>query len=375
MGTLPFVFGTSATGENFTDRKEETTRLVSNFQHGINTILVSPRRWGKTSLVEKAASVAAGKTLKIVFVDIFSCRDENDFCSRLATAIVRQTSTKLEEWLESTKTFLNHLSPKITVGSDPMNEFSLSLDLNPKSQDIDDVLNLPEKIASKKKIRIVVCIDEFQQIGEFKDSVTFQKKLRTAWQHQKLISYCLYGSRKHLMNELFQKRSLPFYKFGDLVFLQKIETKDWVEYIQGRFKSTGKSISKTIAERICPTVENHSAYVQQLSWLVWARTEKKATEKGFNAACKDLLDQNTPLFEKQTEGLSSYQINFLRALCDGVAEGFTSKAVLVKYDLGSSANVGTIKRALEKKEIIDIEGQKVYIADPVLVLWLKRFFF
>lgn len=326
-------------------------------------------------MVEKAASVAAGKTLKIVFVDIFSCRDENDFCSRLATAIVRQTSTKLEEWLESTKTFLNHLSPKITVGSDPMNEFSLSLDLNPKSQDIDDVLNLPEKIASKKKIRIVVCIDEFQQIGEFKDSVTFQKKLRTAWQHQKLISYCLYGSRKHLMNELFQKRSLPFYKFGDLVFLQKIDTKDWVEYIQGRFKSTGKSISKTIAERICATVENHSAYVQQLSWLVWARTEKKATEKGFNAACKDLLDQNTPLFEKQTEGLSSYQINFLRALCDGVAEGFTSKAVLVKYDLGSSANVGTIKRALEKKEIIDIEGQKVYIADPVLVLWLKRFFF
>lgn len=119
-------------------------------------------------------------------------------------------------------------------------------------------------------------------------------------------------------------------------------------------------------------VDNHSSYVQQLAWLVWTRTGNEATRKNLEDAFQDIIDQNTPLFEKQTESLTSYQLNFLRAITDGVHSEFTTQEVLRKYQLGSSANVSIIKRALVKKELIEIEKRKTVIPDPVMKVWLQR---
>lgn len=372
MENKPFIFGVATSGDNFTDRKSETARLLANFKHGINTVLISPRRWGKTSLVQKVCNLAKSDELKVVYLDIFSCRSDRGFYDAFASAVLKQTSTKWDEWVENAKLFLSRITPKISFGTDPMTDFSISLEFNPKSDDITEILQLPEKIAQKKGCRIVVCIDEFQQIAEFGDSKNFQKRLRTIWQLQKSVSYCLFGSKKHLMNELFEKKSLPFYKFGDAIYLQKIPTADWVEYICGRFDATGKSISPELAQKVCDTVENHSSYVQQLSWLIWVNTDKVATEKEFEEAYKDILDQNTPLFEKQTENLSAYQLNFLRAVCDGIHKEFSTQEVIQKYRLGSSANVATVKRALIKKELIETEKREVAISDPLLKVWLQR---
>lgn len=374
MENKPFIFGIATSGDNFTDRKKETERLLLNFQHGINTVLISPRRWGKTSLVQKVCRLAQSDKLKVVYLDIFSCRSDKEFYNAFATAIIKQTSSKFEEWLDNAKLFLSRITPKISIGPDPMTDFSISLEMNPKSEDIDEILQLPEKIAQKKNCSIVICIDEFQQIAEFSDSKTFQKRLRTVWQLQKNVSYCLFGSKKHLMNELFENKSYPFYKFGDAIYLQKIGTQDWVEYICNRFSVTGKQISEQLAERICQAVDNHSSYVQQLAWLVWVHTDKIATEKDFESAYQDIIDQNTPLFEKQTESLTTYQMNFLRAVLDGVHSEFTKQEILNKYQLGTSANISIVKRALEKKELIEIEKRKISIPDPILKEWLRREF-
>lgn len=372
MENKPFVFGVAASGDNFTDRESETARLLTNFRSGVNTVLISPRRWGKTSLVRKVCRLAQTDELKIVYLDIFSCRSDADFYDAFASAVLKQTSTKVEEWMENIRQFLSRISPKISLGADPAADFSFSLELTPKREDIDEILQLPEKIAEKKGCRIVVCIDEFQQIGEFKDSKTFQKRLRSVWQLQKHVSYCLFGSKKHLMNELFERKSLPFYKFGDAIYLQKIATADWVGYIRSRFEATGKSIPAELAEEICRRVDNHSSYVQQLAWLVWTRTGKEATRQELEAAFQDIIDQNTPLFEKQTESLTSFQMNFLRAIIDGVHSEFTTQEVMRKYQLGSSANVSIIKRALIKKELIEIDKRKAVIPDPILKVWLQR---
>ena len=372
MENKPFIFGVATSGDNFTDREIETERLLQNFRHGVNTILISPRRWGKTSLVQKVCRLAQSDKLKVVYLDIFSCRSDKDFYDAFAAAVLKQTSSKLDEWLENAKLYLARISPRISMGMDPMTDFSISLEINPKSSDVDEILQLPEKIAQKKGCNIVVCIDEFQQIGEFPDSKIFQKRLRTVWQLQKSVSYCLFGSKKHLMNELFEKKSLPFYKFGDAIYLQKIGTSDWMDYICGRFEATGKQISRKLAEKICRAVDNHSSYVQQLAWLVWIHTDRIATEQDFEAAYQDIIDQNSPLFEKQTENLTTYQMNFLRAVIDGVNSEFTSQSVLQKYQLGSSANVSIVKRALVKKEIIEVEKRQVIIPDPVLKVWLKK---
>jgi AAA+ ATPase superfamily predicted ATPase len=371
MENKPFIFGIATSGDNFTDRKKETERLLLNFKHGVNTVLISPRRWGKTSLVQKVCRLAQSDKLKIVYLDIFSCRSDKEFYNAFATAIIKQTSSKFEEWLDNAKLFLSRITPKISIGPDPMTDFSISLEMNPKSEDIDEILQLPEKIAQKKNCSIVICIDEFQQIAEFSDSKTFQKRLRTVWQLQKNVSYCLFGSKKHLMNELFENKSYPFYKFGDAIYLQKIGTQDWVEYICNRFSVTGKQISEQLAERISQAVDNHSSYVQQLAWLVWIHTDKIATEKDFESAYQDIIDQNTPLFEKQTESLTTYQMNFLRAVLDGVHSEFTKQEILNKYQLGTSANISIVKRALEKKELIEIEKRKIIIPDPIMSVWLK----
>jgi AAA+ ATPase superfamily predicted ATPase len=367
----PFLFGSATSGEHFTDREKDTERLLVNFQHGISSILISPRRWGKTSLVQKVSALAQTKELKVVNIDIFSCRDMEAFYQLFATEVIKQTATMWEEWAENARQFLSALVPKMSFGVDPNTDFSVSLDFSNTKLN-EDVLDLPQKIAKEKGFRVVVCIDEFQQIAEFPDHVHFQKKLRSVWQLQTHASYCLYGSKKHVLTELFSKQSMPFYKFGDVFFLPKISTENWIQFICERFDSTGKQISPELAQRICSAVENHSSYVQQLAWNVWVKVETQTTEEDVLSAITDLFYQNSMLYYRYVEGLSSYQMNFLRAVADGINSEFTKSVILQKYHLGTSANVKRLKDALEKKELIDISGRIVTFNDPVFKLWFLK---
>ncbi len=369
----PFVFGVRVEGDTFTDRKEETNRLKMNFLYGVNTILISPRRMGKTSLVEKVCSLVESDTLKIAKIDAFGCRSENDFINAFATAVVRATSSKWEEWMENAKTFLSRFIPKISIGQDPLTDFSIALEYNRANTVTEDILQLPETIAKQKGIKIVICIDEFQQIADFPDSITFQKKLRSVWQLQSNVSYCLYGSKKHMMEKMFQSQSHPFYRFGDLFYLDKISETDWVEYICDRFRVTGKEISRELASEICTVTDRYSSYVQQLAWLVWLRTDKHATKEDVEFGIDRMLDACEPLFIQQTESLSAYQMNFLRALANGVHTGFTRSEILDTYQLGTAANISRLKKALTEKDLIMMTApKKLEISDPILALWLKK---
>ena len=367
----PFVFGSATSGEQFTNRTQDVDRLLANFTHGISSIVISPRRWGKTSLVQKVSALARVDNLKVVNIDIFSCRDVNDFYLLFATEVIKQTASKWEEWADNAKQFLSALIPKISFGVDPQNDFSVSFDFSNAKLN-DDVLDLPQKIAKEKGYRIVVCIDEFQQLCEFTDHIHFQKKLRSVWQLQKEVSYCLYGSKKHLMTELFSKQSMPFYKFGDVFFLQKISTNDWISFICERFESTGKKISGEQAKLISDTVENHSSYVQQLAWNVWVKTKDITKDADIESSITDLFNQNAILYYRYVEELTGYQLNFLRAVAEDIHSEFTKSEVLQKYQLGTSANVKRLKDALEKKELIDITEKTVSFNDPVFKLWFQK---
>lgn len=372
---VPFVFGVRVEGDAFTDRREETERLKANFTYGVNTILISPRRMGKTSLVDKVCSLVEGDDIKIARIDAFGCRSENDFINAFATAVVRATSNKWEEWMENAKVFLSRFVPKISFGQDPLNDFSLSLGYNASNQTTEEVLRLPEVIAQSKGYRIVVCIDEFQQVGDFPDSLTFQKKLRGIWQLQSHVSYCLYGSKKHMMEQMFQNQSYPFYRFGDFFYLNKIGEEDWVEYICQRFEATGKHISEELAREICLVTDRYSSYVQQLAWFVWLRTADaaSATAEDVQYGIDRLLDACEPLFIQQTEDLSAYQMNFLHALVNGVHTGFTQSAVLSNYRLGTAANITRLKKALVEKDLVMTTAPKhLEMSDPILALWLKK---
>lgn len=370
----PFVFGKAAEGSYFTDRTEDAKRLNANLTHGINTILISPRRWGKTSLVKKVIADIHHPAIKPVFIDVFQCKSEYEFYHTFTTAIIKQTSTKLDEWIETAKAFLSNISPKFSFGSDPMNDFSLSFEWSPKDNTETEILQLPERIAQKKQIKLVICLDEFQQIADFTDSLKFQKKLRSVWQHQQNVTYCMFGSKKHLMENIFNDHSMPFYKFGDMMFLKKIPTEEWIPFIQNKFQATGKSITAQQAAQICEATENLSSYVQHLAWVVWYKSGESVEDKDITAAIDDLLEQNKVFFQREVEQVSELQLNFLKALADGVTSQFSRKEIIKKYRLESSANIQAVKKALLKKDLIDIEGQEISFNDSLFKLWLKRQF-
>lgn len=368
----PFVFGKAAEGTYFTDRIEDAKRLHANLTHGINTILISPRRWGKTSLVKKVIADINRPDIKPVFIDIFQCKSEYEFYHAFASAVIKQTSSRLDEWVETAKYFLSNISPRFSFGSDPMNDFSLSFEWNPQDDTETDILQLPEKIAQKKDVHLVICLDEFQQIADFSDTLKFQKKLRSAWQHQQNVTYCMFGSKKHLMENIFNDKGMPFYKFGDMMFLKKIPTEEWVPFICAKFQETGKIISPELASKICEATEDLSSYVQHLAWVVWYKTDKVVTNKDITAAIDDLLEQNKVFYQREVEQLSELQLNFLRALANGVTTGFSRKDVIKKYRLESSANVQSVKKALLKKDLINVDGQEISFNDSLFKQWLKR---
>lgn len=367
----PFLFGKTVSEDEFTNRQADIKRLTGNLQNHINTILISPRRWGKSSLVKKVTEDIRNRNTRVIMLDLLSIRNEEEFYKVLAKETIKATSNKLTEWIETGREFLKHITPKISLGTDPTQDFDISFEWKELEKNYAEILNLPQKIAKKKKLHLIVCIDEFQNCESFREPKLFQKRLRTEWQHHHHVTYCLYGSRQHMMAELFEKQSNPFYKFGDVMYLPKISRNDWISFIQEQFGTTKKNINEDTANLIAALVHDHSYYVQQLSYLVWVATSKVATEEIVMTAIEDLLAQNSMLYTRDTENLTNAQFNYLKALAEGVHSGLSSRDVLHKYQLGTSANALKIKKGLIQKELID-DTNGIHFLDPVYELWFKK---
>ncbi|MCS6935049.1 MAG: ATP-binding protein [Chitinophagales bacterium] len=366
----PFVYGSLAENEHFTNRTKETDELITNLTNGIHTFLISPRRWGKSSLVKAVARkmTRQNKNVRFCFVDLFNTRNEYEFYKLLAEQVVKSVETNMEGRLSVIKNYFRGLIPAISFSPDTLQEFSLSFSVKELEKSPDEILQLAEVVAKQRKLHLVVCIDEFQNIGHFENALAFQKKLRSHWQSHHHVTYCLYGSKKHMLLEIFGSVKMPFYRFGNFMFLEKIATEHWVKYITERFEKTGKRIAPALAEQIALTVENHPYYVQQYAQTVWDICGKTAHEAHLTLALNRILTTMNILFMRETEWLSNSQINFLKAVCSG-AENISSQKVIQEFNLGSSANVVKIKKALIDKEVIDIFNGKPDFLDPMYKKW------
>lgn len=366
-----FVYGKAVGGENFTDRIVETRRLKMNFECGVNSIIISPRRIGKTSLVKHVIEHVDDR-VKVVFMDIYKCRTEYDFLELFASTLISSCSTKMEQAIALAKEMIMSINPSISFGWGQA-KVNLTLGINKKNNTPEEILSLPQRLSEKLGKPIVVCIDEFQQIGEMPDSLDVQKRLRSVWQHQQSVSYCLFGSKRHLMLNLFQSKRMPFYQFGDMLFIEKIPTEKWVPFICERFETSGKKISEAFAQRICQTVENYSSYVQQMAWNVFTSTEQDVDEDAFQQGFDITMEQTTPLFVEQTQTLTTYQMNLLRAICSGHHTDFMCVEVTDRFPLGTRNNLPRILNALRERELIEMRNDGTYdISDPMFKTWFKR---
>jgi uncharacterized protein len=372
----PFNYGKLAEDDYFTNRTKEMKWLEMQINAGINCILVSPRRWGKSSLLLHTTNAMKKKNKKIIFcfLDLYNIRTEKEFLELFSSAVIKAASNSFEDAVRNVKSIFKQLIPSVSLSPDPTAEIELSFNWKDLKKNISEVLDLPEKIAKQKNVQVVVCVDEFQNISFMEDGVAFQKKLRAHWQKHQKANYVLYGSRRHLMMDFFTKNTMPFYRFGEILFLEKIEENHWIPYITGRFEATNKKIAVLLATKIARQMNNHPYYVQQLSQVVWQQTTKTATEINFFDAIEELLDQYTILYQKEVDMLTNYQLNFLKALCNNETS-FGSMAVLQDYNLGTSANITRIKTALQNHEIIDVLGKQITLNDPLFEIWLKKRYF
>ena len=372
----PFNYGKIAEFNYFTNRTKEVKWLEMQINAGINCILMSPRRWGKSSLVQHTVNTIRKKNSKIVFcfLDLYNIRSEKEFLELFSTTIIKATSSSFDDAVRNVKAVFKQLIPSVAISADPNAEIELSFNWKDLQKNMTEVLNLPEKISVAKNIQVVVCVDEFQNISFMDDGIAFQKKLRAHWQKHQKANYILYGSRRHLMLDFFTKSSMPFYRFGEIMFLEKISEEHWVNYIVQRFVATNKKISNTYAATIAQAMKNHPYYVQQYAQAVWQQTTKTVNANNLYEATEDLLDQYTILYQKEVDMLTNFQLNFLKALSNNET-AFGSKKILEDYDLGTSANITRIKAALQNHEIIDVLGKTITFNDPLFAIWLQKRYF
>ena len=374
-GKLPFTYGKIVSTKAFTNREDEIEKLIKNLKSGINTIIVSSRRRGKSSLVKKAfIELENKKNIKLVSLDLFSISSKEEFLHKFASEVIKASASKLDDWVNISKEFFKTLIPKFQFSAEADSEFSISFDYAGIKKDPSEILNLPERIAKKKKIKFIIAIDEFQNLSEYTGFKTFEKKLRAEWQKHKHVTYCLFGSKNHMMADIFNNPSKPFYRFGDIMMLSKIKREKWIPFITNAFKETGKNINKQNAGLITDLMKCHSWYVQQLSHYTWTRTNKRASKREIQNALTELINGNSPLYEREVEICSRTQVNLIKAIIKG-KEQLSSTAVMQEFQLGTPNNVSKNVKRLSESGIIEKAGKKYEMLDPAFEIWFKQIFF
>ena len=369
----PFQFGTLATEDNFIDRVEDRAMLKQLLSSHINVMLISPRRWGKSSLVKKAMMELCEERqdVRVCYIDAFSIGSEAEFYRTFASQVIACASSKIERWIEDAKKFLTGVIPQIVVNDQVTDFVAFDLKFVPQERDKMTILQLPEMLAKEKGIKIIVCIDEFQQLANLPEYKDMEGKMRSVWQQQQLTSYCLYGSKRNMMLNIFNNSNSPFYRFGQVIFMQKIAKEHWIPFIQSSFEKTGKSISFDLAEQICDTVSCHSWYLQQLCYFIWSFTAHEVTDDTFSLGLKQVLNINTPMFQNDTENLSSTQIEMLKAICNG-EQHFSSQAAKQVYNLGNPNTIAKNKNTLQNKDIIEKQRNLFSFVDPIYRIWFQE---
>lgn len=370
---IPFIYGRLAEKESFIDRVEDRRELKNFLRHGINVILVSPRRWGKSSLVRTSMEelMQEESKTKVCFMDASKIHTEEEFYNKLASIVIQGVSSTLEQKLSDLVKFINRFTPSITIASDPMNSVEVNLKVNPVKESPENILQLPERIAEAKGIKIIVCIDEFQQLANLPKWKNLEAMLRAEWQLQHHTTYCLYGSKMHMMKDIFNKANSPFFKFGQLMNLKRIAKEYWIPYIMSNFKKTGKTISESQAECLCERVKYNSWYVQQYCFFLWSHTDKEVTQELLDNQLQLVLDTNEDLFLTEMDELTPTQIGMLKAIASG-EKHFNAKDVVETYGLGQPQSITRNKKVLVEKDLVEKHLQDFSFVDPVFELWLKR---
>jgi hypothetical protein len=378
MDRNPFVYGEVVPTSAFVDRTAELERLVGDLADGQKVFLISPRRYGKSSLIRQALAATARRGALTVEVTVSSFSSYIGFLEGYARALMAaetrwdRARTWLREAIGSARTEIRY-----TPGESPLGSLTVSFPSVKSERDVtrlaQDVFALPGRLAETRRRKLVVALDEFQAIGEFNGG-SVEHAMRAAVQQQRDVGYVFAGSEPSLMERMLGPRR-PFYKAGPVMRLEKIPADEFAAAIDSRFSRSGLKPEPGLGAAIVELAGNLPYDVQRLAHETWDEAHastRRATLEHLHQALRRLLTEQEPMFEALWQRLTLAQRAVLRAVVIQGGRAVLSADVRTRHRLGGTSTIQSALNALVRDDVISREGTRYVVVDSLLREWVAR---
>ncbi|MCI1719505.1 MAG: hypothetical protein LKM37_00490 [Bacteroidales bacterium] len=362
-GISPFEYNRLVTGNNFIGRTKEVARLMEVIQNGKNALLYGPPKIGKRSIVYNAllGLERIPYDFTVCRVDFFNIRSIDDMAVKFANELLAVFSTTAYEREDIASNMLPGINMK--GSKEPLTEKQLL-----------QIFCLPEKLAQKYNVRLIMYLKQFQDITLFERPAKVFQLLEKCMAKHKMSSYIILGDKRNAMDEIFVKRGY----FRNIVVdipIPQIGKKVFSDYICNSFAKGGKRAEIKQAGAIYDYVEGDPWYTQHLAEICFLLTKDILDQKTVELGFQNLINMHEYELHNTVYSLSRHQMQMIKAILDGVTK-FSKSEILDRYGLNSSANVNHLKEALTKKEIVTfVKKGAVEFNDTLLKAWLRDYFF
>jgi AAA+ ATPase superfamily predicted ATPase len=370
----PFRFGAVVTGSDFADRRQELAELERELGEGQHLFLLSPRRYGKTSLILTLLDRLRSRGMLVAYVDIFRTTTAVQLLELMAQTILRAAEARPEKLLRLAMELLGRLRPQ--VGTDSAGRPTLSLDIGNSPRSVlalqEEVLALPDRLATKRRRRLILALDEFQEMQRF-PGASLEKAMRSHFQQHRHVSYLFAGSRQSALQDMVTRERSPFYKFGRFMHLGSIPSNEFGPFLAARFRRGHLRVSAEVLDAILAAADDVPYNVQRLCHQVWAVCAGRAdriTEADIGKAMLMIVNQEAPYFSAVWDQLSLHQRQVLQAIARSGGRNVFASEFLAVHRLGSHSSVQTSLRQLLKEQVlVKVDGEH-RIADPFFREWI-----
>jgi len=371
----PFSFGALALDEAFADREAELGELTNDIRNGQDVVVFAPRRFGKSSLVWRAASALAAEGVLVVQVDLMTTPSKEGLAAALARSIYEQIATTIERVRERALAPFRGLQVQPTINVNPDDgtlAFSFGVAQRPADIDatLERLLELPAELGGARRHRVALVMDEFQEIVSIDPDLP--KLLRSVFQRQPEISHVYLGSKQHIMERIFNDANEPFWRSAKSIELGTIAAEPFAAFIVDRFRAGDRELVDGIVDEILDRTGGHPYSTQELCYFLWEQVGAGAIADRveLEQALAAVLRSEHAHFSLLWDGASAVQKLVLQALAREPGRPF-STPYRTRHNLPPATNVQKALRALKQREVVNGKAGAYRIAEPFLAEWLR----
>lgn len=368
----PFIVTGKIEPEYFCDRVTESARLVKSVTNGNNMVIISPRRMGKTGLIQFCYDKPEiADEYYTFFIDILHTSSLREFTYLLGREIYETLLPRSRKMASLFIQTIKSISGKF--GFDPitgMPTFNVELgDIDRPEYTLDEIF---QYLAHADK-PCIVAIDEFQQIAKYPEK-NIEAQLRTHIQKLRNCNFIFAGSERHMMQEMFTSAARPFYHSADMLELKAIVPEIYIPFIAGHFEKRNRRIASDDIERVYNLFKGHTYYVQKTFNEAFADTPEgeECTLETIRAAIDNMVASNDTIFREILSNIPEKQKELLYAIAkEGEVERITSAAFIKRHSLTSASSVQSAMKKLLEKDIITEINKVFSVTDRLFAMWMN----